>query len=66
MTVFVVVRKGNEVCIAADTLTSMGSTKHSETYKAEPPKITMAGGSCIGLIGSSAHRQVLERVCRKT
>jgi len=60
MTTVVVVRKGNNACIAADTLTSFGSTKYGASYKTDPDKIFCVGDSYFGIVGSSAHRMVLE------
>jgi ATP-dependent protease HslVU (ClpYQ) peptidase subunit len=66
MTTIVVVKKKDTVCIAADTLTSFGSTRYPAPYKAHPDKIIRVGESYIGLVGSSAHRQVLESVLTET
>jgi ATP-dependent protease HslVU (ClpYQ) peptidase subunit len=60
MTTVVVVRKGNNACIAADTLTSFGSTKYGASCKTDPDKIFRVGDSYFGIVGSSAHRMVLE------
>lgn len=60
MTTIVVVRKGSQACIAADSLTLFGSKKYSAAYKAEPSKILRVGESWVGLIGNPAHRQVVE------
>ena len=65
MTTIVVVRKGNQACIAADTLTSFGTKKYSATYKAEASKILRVGESWVGLIGTPAHRQVIESLVRE-
>jgi ATP-dependent HslUV protease subunit HslV len=65
MTTIVVVRKGNQACIAADTLTSFGAKKYSATYKAEASKILRLGESWVGLIGAPAHRQVMESLVRE-
>jgi ATP-dependent protease HslVU (ClpYQ) peptidase subunit len=80
MTTIVVVKKKDTVCIAADTLTSFGSTRYPAPYKAHPDKIIRVGESAtgasmhrgprlvpigesyVGLVGSSAHRQVLESI----
>lgn len=62
MSTIVVVRKNGQACIAADTLTSFGETRYGATYKSEADKIMQVGDTYIGLIGSPAHRQVLESV----
>lgn len=65
MTTIVVVRKDGQACIAADSLTLFGSKKYSATYKAEPSKILRVGESWVALIGSPAHRQVIESLLRE-
>jgi len=65
VTTLVVVRKGNEVCIAADTLTTFGEKKYSAAYKTDPSKIVRVGESWVGLVGSPAHRQVIESLFRE-
>jgi len=60
-----VVCKGNEVCIAADTLTTFGEKKYSAAYKKDPNKIVRVGESWVGLVGSPAHRQVIESLFRE-
>jgi len=65
VTTLVVVCKGNEVCIAADTLTTFGEKKYSAAYKKDPNKIVRVGESWVGLVGSPAHRQVIESLFRE-
>lgn len=65
MTTLVVVRKGDQACIAGDTLTSFGAKKYSAAYKTDASKILRVGESWVGLIGSPAHRQVIESLVRE-
>lgn len=60
-----VVKKSNQVVIAADTFSTVGSTKTHSKYVANSEKILRFGDSYIGIIGSSAHSQVLESLMRK-
>ncbi len=59
MSTVVAVRKGKELCIAADSLTSFGDLHLSSQYDADYDKILPHGDSYIGLVGSSAHQLVL-------
>jgi ATP-dependent HslUV protease, peptidase subunit HslV len=65
MSTIVVVRKNNKVAIAADTLSTIGSTKSDSKYVANSEKIIRFGDSYIGIIGTSAHGQVLESLIKK-
>jgi ATP-dependent HslUV protease subunit HslV len=65
MSTIVVVRKGNQACIAADTLTSFDDVKMSSTYDKHHDKIQVCGDSCVGIIGSSAHSLVIEDIFRQ-
>lgn len=65
MSTIVVVKKSNQVVIAADTFSTVGSTKTHSKYVANSEKILRFGDSYIGIIGSSAHSQVLESLMRK-
>ncbi len=55
MTTLVIVKKNGVAAIAADTLTTFGSTKLAGPYKAEHQKILKIGRNLIGVCGSSAH-----------
>jgi ATP-dependent protease HslVU (ClpYQ) peptidase subunit len=55
MTTIAVVKKGGEIAIAADTLTTFGSTRVPQHYKGEHAKILKFGDNHIGICGSSAH-----------
>ncbi|MDP3514633.1 MAG: MFS transporter [Sulfuritalea sp.] len=59
MTTLTVVKKGDEVAIAADGLTTFGDTRLARSYKGEHDKILDIAGSKIGICGSSAHHLVL-------
>ena len=62
MSTLVVVKKGDEVAIAADSLSSYGSTRLAAEFDANPEKIFSANGSFVGAVGSAAHGLVLESV----
>ena len=66
MTTIVVVRKGDTAVIAADTLTTFGTTRLAPAYDRHPQKITQYGDSFIGVAGSAAHQLVLENVLART
>jgi ATP-dependent protease HslVU (ClpYQ) peptidase subunit len=59
VTTLTVVKKGDEVAIAADGLTTFGDTRLSRSYKGEHDKILRIADSWIGICGSSAHHLVL-------
>ncbi|MFN7927489.1 MAG: hypothetical protein U0Y68_06005 [Blastocatellia bacterium] len=59
MTTIVVVKKNGKACIAADTLTSWGSTLQSSEYIADKSKIIQVGDTFIGIPGSTTHQFVL-------
>ena len=65
MTTIVVVRKGNEAVIAADSLTTFGTTRLAPTYDRSPHKITAYRDSFIGVAGSAAHQLVLENLLER-
>lgn len=60
MSTIVAVRKDGRVSIAADSLTSFGSTRQNARFDAAPDKILRHGDSFIGVVGSAAHQMVLE------
>lgn len=66
MTTIVVVRKGMEAVIAADSLTTFGSTRLAPAYDRDPHKIVAYGDSFIGVAGSAAHQLVLENILSRT
>ena len=62
MTTIVVVRKGDTAVIAADSLTTFGTTRLAPAYDRHPEKITQHGDSFLGVAGSAAHQLVLENL----
>src|SRR6202162_6605671 len=56
MTTVVVVRKNNEVAIAADSLTTFGDTRLSAQYDRTSDKIVQFRGNYIGLCGRAGHQ----------
>ncbi len=65
MTTLTVVKKGSEVAIAADGLTTFGDTRLARSYKGEHDKILCIAGSWIGICGSSAHHLVVQSAFSK-
>ena len=59
MTTIVVVRKGASAVIAADSLTTFGTTRLAPAYDRSPQKIVRYRNSFIGVAGSAAHQLVL-------
>ena len=62
MTTIVVVRKGDRAAIAADSLTTFGTTRLAPYYDRSPHKIIVYRDSFIGVAGSAAHQLVLENL----
>ena len=60
MSIVCAVRKGTEVAIASDTMTSSGSTRISGQYIQGPEKIYRVGGSFVGFVGWSAMEIIFE------
>lgn len=60
MTTVVVVRKGPQVAIAADSLVTFGDTRLSHGYEVNE-KLFKIGDSWIGMSGTTAHFAVLRR-----
>jgi ATP-dependent protease HslVU (ClpYQ) peptidase subunit len=65
MTTLVVVRKNNEISIAADSLTTFGDTRLSAYFDRAYEKIVHHRGTYIGLCGSAAHQLVFESLLAK-
>ena len=65
MTTLVVVRKNNEVAIAADSLTTFGDTRLPANFDRASDKIVHFRGTYIGLCGSAAHQLVFESLLAK-
>ncbi len=60
MSTIVVVRKGRNACIAADTLTSFGDLRQAQVYEKHNDKIHRFADNYIGIIGSAAHHIVTQ------
>jgi len=65
MTTIVVVRKGDAAVIAADSLTTFGTTRLAPAYDRSPHKIAAYRDSFIGVAGSAAHQLVLENLLER-
>ena len=65
MTTIVVVRKGDEIAIAADSLTTFGDTRLAAQHDRTYDKIIQYRGSFVGLCGSAAHQLVFDSLLRK-
>ena len=65
MTTIVVVRKGSEAVLAADSLTTFGPVRLAPHYDRDPHKVIAYRDSFIGVAGSAAHQLVLENLLRK-
>lgn len=61
MTTCVVVKKGNEIAIASDSLVTFGDTRLSNAYEANE-KIFKVGDSYITLAGTAAHFPVMRKL----
>ena len=65
MTTIVVVRKGGVAVIAADSLTTFGTTRLAPAYDRSPQKVVRYRESFIGVAGSAAHQLVLENMLER-
>ena len=65
MTTLVVVRKGDTVAIAADSLTTFGDTRLAADHDRTYDKIVRYRDTYIGLCGSAAHQLVFESLLAK-
>lgn len=61
MTTCVVVRKNNQIAIAADSLVTFGDTRLSSAYEVNQ-KIFPIGGSYVTLAGTAAHFPVMRKL----
>jgi ATP-dependent protease HslVU (ClpYQ) peptidase subunit len=61
MTTSVVVRKNNQIAIAADSLVTFGETRLSRDYEANS-KIFQVGDSYVTLAGTTAHFPVMRKL----
>lgn len=66
MTTIVVVRKHNQIAIAADTQSTFGDTRLGHVHDAAPEKIFEAHGSLFSICGSAAHDLVLQSALTRT
>jgi ATP-dependent HslUV protease subunit HslV len=66
MTTIVVVRKDQSAVIAADSLTTFGTTRLAPAYDRHPHKVTTYGDSFLGVAGSAAHQLVIENLLSRT
>ena len=64
MTTLVIVRKGDDIVIAADSLTTFGDTRLAAEHDRTYDKIVQYRGTYIGLCGSAAHQLVFESLLR--
>jgi ATP-dependent HslUV protease, peptidase subunit HslV len=60
MSTLVMVKRGSEACIAAETLSSYGSMNLSARYLASPEKIIAVGDAYVGIVGWSVTQTVLQ------
>ena len=60
MSTIVVVRKGEQAAIAADTLTSWGSQRESAVYIANPQKVLPVGAGFVAYCGPSSAGHMLK------
>jgi len=60
MTTVVVVRKGDQVAISADSLVTFGETRLSHGYE-DNDKLFKVGDSWVGMAGTTAHFPVMRR-----
>lgn len=65
MTTIVVVRKGDTAVIAADSLTTFGTTRLAPAYDRSPQKVVQYRDTFIGVAGSAAHQLVLENILER-
>lgn len=65
MTTIVVVRKADAAVIAADSLTTFGTTRLAPIYDRSPHKVVAYRDSFIGVAGSAAHQLVLENLLQR-
>jgi ATP-dependent HslUV protease, peptidase subunit HslV len=65
MSIVVVVKKAGKAVIAADTLHSFGTTKVANKYMRNSGKLQKVDASYIGVVGASAHGNVLDHLLEK-
>ncbi|MEM6987913.1 MAG: MFS transporter [Pseudomonadota bacterium] len=65
MSTIVVVQKGHDACIAADSLTSFGDQTLGAHYDRHSDKIQKIHNSYFGIVGSAAHSLVVESALKR-
>ncbi|MCC6194554.1 MAG: MFS transporter [Burkholderiales bacterium] len=65
MTTIVIVRKDDDIVIAADSLTTFGDTRLAADHDRTYDKIVQYRGTYIGLCGSAAHQLVFASLLRR-
>jgi ATP-dependent protease HslVU (ClpYQ) peptidase subunit len=60
MSTLVMVKRGTEACMAAETLSTYGTKKLSARYFASPEKILAVGDAYVGIVGWSVTQTVLQ------
>jgi len=60
ISIVVVVKKGNKIAIASDTLTSKGQTDFSHKYKINSKKFLEYDGSYIGSVGRAMSKIMIK------
>ena len=65
MSIALVVQKGSQVCIAADTQSNWGSLIQSKRYSDNASKIQIFNGSYVAVTGAGAHKMVLRHFFQK-
>jgi len=61
MSTLTVVRKGRQVAMASDALTTFEDTKLPPANDAAPEKVVRVGDALVGIVGYTAHFLVIER-----
>lgn len=64
MSIIVIVKKAGKAVIAADTMSTFGSTKVLSKYKSNSGKIAKSGETYLGLVGSAAHHNVVNSIIK--
>ncbi len=65
MSTVVAVKKGSEICIASESLTTFGSTKVQHQFISNPEKILKWGDSYIGTTGMVTLQMMLSDIIKK-
>ena len=65
MSTIAVAKKGNEICIASETLTTFGTTKMNESFIEDHTKIIRWGDSLVGIVGAVAISMILRDIAKK-